>query len=55
MEEWDTYANIYGSRDLSNYRRIVLLAAIYKIWDTVIANRLLPIMNLLTIELQREY
>ena len=42
-------------KDINNYRPIVILNSIYKIWTTVIANRLSPIMNLLTNEFQCAY
>ena len=38
---------------IKNYRHINLLNSIYKIWATVITNRLKPIMNILTNETQR--
>ena len=42
-------------KDINNYRPITLLTSIYKIWATVISNRLYPIMNLLTNETQCGY
>ena len=41
--------------DINNYRPIVLLTTIYKIWATVMDNPLHPIMHLLTNELQCAY
>ena len=40
---------------IKNYRPITLLNSIYKIWATVITNRLKPIMNILTNETQHGY
>ena len=42
-------------KDLNNYRPIILLITVYKIRDTIIANRLTPFMNLLTNEMQCAY
>ena len=41
--------------NLDNYRPITLLQTIYKIWATVITNRISPIMNLLTKDNQCAY
>ena len=42
-------------KDLNNYMPVTLLTSIYKIRATVIANRMGPIMNLLTSETQCGY
>ena len=43
------------AKSIRNYRPITLLNSIYKIWATVITNRLKPIMNILTNETQHGY
>ena len=40
---------------LINFRPSTLLKSIYKRWATIIANRLTPIMNMLTDERQHAY
>ena len=42
-------------RNINNYRPITLLPTIYKIWSTILSNRLTPILNLLTNEQQCAY
>ena len=42
-------------RNINNYRPITLLPTIYKIWCTILSNRLTPILNLLTNEQQCAY
>ena len=34
-------------KDINNYRPIVLLPVIYKVWADIIDNRLSPIMNII--------
>merc|ERR1712112_477018 len=49
---------IYKAKErniLKNYRPITLLNMIYKIWATILSNRLTPIPNLLTSESQTAY
>ena len=41
--------------DINNYRPICLLQTIYKIWATILTNRLSPILNLLTNDNQCAY
>ena len=43
------------NKDINNYRPIILLTTIYKIWATIMTNRLTPITNLLTSEIQCAY
>ena len=42
-------------RNINNYRPITLLNSIYKIWATIITNKLKPYMNLRTCEMQHGY
>ena len=42
-------------RKINNYRPITRLPTIYKIWPTILSNRLTPILNLLTNEQQCAY
>ena len=45
-----------GDREeLNNYRPITLLNSIYKIWTIILANRITPIMNYLTNDIQCDY
>ena len=43
------------SKDINNYRPIILLPVIYKIWATIISKRISLILNLLTNEQQCAY
>ena len=43
------------SKNIKNYRPITLLNTIYKIWATIMTNKLKPYMNLLTCEMQHGY
>ena len=57
MEDW-VIVYIYKSKTetiLRNFRPITLLNSIYKIWATIVANRITPIMNMLTDERQHDY
>jgi len=44
-----------NSKDINEYRPIVLHPAVYKIWTTVLSQRLTHVVNLLTDELQGAY
>ena len=56
MEKGNTDTNSKNDpKDINNYRPIILLPAAYKIWAITIANKLSPVMNLLTTENQCAY
>ena len=60
INSWETEIIIYIFKNglgalLINSRLIALLSSIYKIWGTIITNRLTPIMNMLTDERQHAY
>ena len=40
---------------LSNYRPITLLNTVYKIWTTIISNKIAPFVNILTEDTQYAY
>ena len=42
-------------RDLNNFRPVTITNIVYKIWATVLTNRLKPYMNYLTNEFQNAY
>ena len=44
-----------GQKELKNYRPVVLLTTIYKIWATIIANRIQPLLIILTKDNQCAY
>ena len=57
MENWNSDTNIEkgSNQSIPDCRPMSLLNGVYEIWAIIMTNRIAPLLNLLTNELQRAY